>query len=108
MTSKTTKATSKTTAAKTTPVKKPSRTKIAREALVAILVKANAPMDSKTLIERALADRKVKAACCPRGTVTAQLSFALAEDPARIVRVGRALYAAAGVEVEAAPAEVTA
>lgn len=88
-----TAATDKTSKTTTTAPAKVSKTKVGREALVGILKKANQPMTSSDLIDRALAVKAVKDAAVPRGTLAAQLNFALAEEPPRIRRVDRGVYA---------------
>lgn len=90
---------------KTTPgVAKVSKTKIAREAAIAILVKADRAMTLAEIVEKTLTVKAVKDAGVPAGTISAQINFALAEDPPRIWRAGRALYAAIGVPGDATDA----
>ncbi len=84
---------------KTVAAPKPSRTKLARETAINVLVKAGKPMAMSELVAKVLA----RPACkdIPRGTVSAQVSFELGEAEPRIVRHGRGVYAAAGAPVEA-------
>jgi hypothetical protein len=57
--------TDKTTETPAAPAK-PSKTKLAREASVAILKKANRPMPVAEIIEKTLADKQVAAAGIPK------------------------------------------
>jgi hypothetical protein len=82
----------------TTTTPQPSKTRIAREVVVAVLVRAGRPMTRSEALEQALADPRVRAAGVSRGTLSAQLASALAEDPPRIIRLCRGIYAAADDE----------
>ena len=76
------------------------KTRIAREAAVAVLLEAGKPMTRGEALERACATPKVQSAGVSRGTVSAQLTAALSEAPPRIVRIGRGIYAAAEIAAE--------
>jgi hypothetical protein len=89
----------------TTATTKVSKTKLARETAVAVLKRARRPMAMAEIVERVLADKRVVAAGVPEGTVRAQVNFALAEEPARIVRVDRGVYVHAETPRDAAPVE---
>src|SRR4051794_27250279 len=76
------------------PTPGPLKTRIAREAMVAVTPPAGRPIGGGGALGPALADERVQAARVSRGTVGAQLTAALAEEPARIVRVCHGIYAA--------------
>lgn len=77
------------------------KTLIVREVVVAILTKADEPVEMKTLVEKVLATKKVIDAGIPKPTVATQIGRMTGDEtPARIVKVGRGLYAAVGVKIE--------
>jgi hypothetical protein len=92
--------TKKTTKTATPLTVKVSKTKIARETAVAVLKRAKRPLPMSELLEKVLADKRVIEAGVPKGTVSAQVNFSLAEDPPRIVRVGKGTYAHVDTPVE--------
>jgi hypothetical protein len=85
------------------PTPGPMKTRLAREALVAVLTKAGGPLTRSQVLQRALADPKIEAAGVSESTLSAQLTAAVAEEPPRILRIGRGVYAASGLVPVAQP-----
>ena len=78
------------------PTPQQLKTRIAREAVVAVLERSGREMARAELVEVAFTDPRVRAAGVSRATVAAQLGAALLEEPPRVIRVCRGIYAAAG------------
>lgn len=76
------------------PAPPPLKTRIARDVIVAVLTEAGGPLTRRQALQRALADPKIEAAGVSEGTLSAQLTAAVAEQPPRILRLCRGVYAA--------------
>jgi hypothetical protein len=62
--------------------------------IVAVVTEAGGPLTRSEVLRRALVDPRIEAAGISKGTLSAQLTAAVAEQPSRILRLGRGVYAA--------------